>query len=192
MWDRCVRSDPPHPTGRDTAVTANRSAQLGQAARDDDGDGRPGDGSSFPCFPDDLPTRIPARWLVRDHPGLTVGRLLRTGSSLSSRLAGRTNVLGAERVTGLDPLPPIVIATAAKWARVKEEDGHWPLAIVDEAYQMRCAALLACAGLFDSALFVGDPGQLDPFSSVKTDRWTGLTWNPLRNAVDVTLAHNPT
>src|SRR5690606_28193724 len=28
-------------------------------------------------------------------------------------------------------------------------------------------------------------------ATVETDRWHGLTWDPLRNAVDVTLAHNP-
>ncbi len=39
-------------------------------------------------------------------------------------------------------------------------------AIVDEAYQMRSDALLRVAGLFERALFVGDPGQLDPFSIV--------------------------
>lgn len=40
-------------------------------------------------------------------------------------------------------------------------------------------------------LFVGDPGQLDPFATVDTDRWHGLSWDPLCNAVDVTLAHEP-
>lgn len=33
---------------------------------------------------------------------------------------------------------------------------------------MRSDAMLACAGLFDSALFVGDPGQFDSFSSADT------------------------
>ena len=42
----------------------------------------------------------------------------------------------------------------------------WPWAIVDEAYQMRSDMLLRIAGRFDRALFVGDPGQLDPFSIV--------------------------
>jgi hypothetical protein len=135
---------------------------------------------------DDLAERLTDR-----YPDLTVGRLLRTGRLLSQRLVGRGNVRGAERVNGLGGLPPIILATAAKWARVPDKDGHWTHAIIDEAYQMRSDALLACAGLFDKALFVGDPGQLDPFSSVATDRWTGLTWDPLRNAVDVTLAHNP-
>ncbi|MGW2052762.1 AAA family ATPase [Streptomyces sp. NPDC001840] len=135
---------------------------------------------------DDLTERLVSR-----YPELTVGRLLRSGGVLARRLAGLAGVRGARRVADLGTLPPVVIATAAKWARVTDDQGHWPLAIVDEAYQMRSDALLACAGLFDQALFVGDPGQLDPFSSIKTERWTGLGWNPLNNAVDVTIAHNP-
>ena len=68
--------------------------------------------------------------------------------------------------------------------------GAWPWAIVDEAYQMRSDLLLRVAGLFRKALFVGDPGQLDPFSVVDTERWTGLSWDPMSSAVAVMLAHN--
>ncbi len=85
---------------------------------------------------------------------------------------------------------PVVLSTAHKWATVSA-DGPWPWAIVDEAYQMRSDLLLRVAGLFDHALFVGDPGQLDPFSAVQTDRWTGLTWDPMQSAVAVLLRHNP-
>jgi hypothetical protein len=46
-------------------------------------------------------------------------------------------------------------------------------------------------GRFERALFVGDPGQLDPFCTIDIDRWTGLTWDPMQNAVAVVLAHNP-
>jgi hypothetical protein len=45
---------------------------------------------------------------------------------------------------------------------------------------------------FERALFVGDPGQLDPFSTVEVDRWTGLSWDPMQSAVAVLLRHNPT
>jgi hypothetical protein len=38
---------------------------------------------------------------------------------------------------------------------------------------------------------VGDPGQLDPFSTVEVERWAGLSWDPMRSAVSVLLAHNP-
>ena len=85
--------------------------------------------------------------------------------------------------------PMITIGTAAKWATVTE--GSWPWAIVDEAYQMRSDALLRVAPRFERALFVGDPGQLDPFSTVELDRWTGLSWDPLQSAVAVLLRHNP-
>ena len=83
-----------------------------------------------------------------------------------------------------------MLSTAHKWATVSAE-APWPWAIVDEAYQMRSDLLLRVAGLFDSALFVGDPGQLDPFSAVQTDRWLGLTWDPMQSAVAVLLRHNP-
>ena len=69
-------------------------------------------------------------------------------------------------------------STAAKWAHVKGVE-PWRHAIVDEAYQMRSDALLAVAGLFERALFVGDPGQLDPFSVVGAEQWAGLSLRPV-------------
>jgi hypothetical protein len=56
---------------------------------------------------------------------------------------------------------------------------------------MRSDLLLRVASRFERALFVGDPGQLDPFSTVQTERWTGLTWDPMQSAVSVLLRHNP-
>ncbi|MBB6421636.1 hypothetical protein HDC93_007269 [Streptomyces sp. AK010] len=76
-----------------------------------------------------------------------------------------------------------------KWATIT--DRRWPWAIIDEAYQMRSDMLLWTAGLFDQALFVGDPGQLDPFSTVETDRFQGLPHNPMNSAVAVLLGNNP-
>ncbi|KNB49410.1 AAA domain-containing protein [Streptomyces caatingaensis] len=92
-------------------------------------------------------------------------------------------------LAGLD----VVVSTAAKWAHTRV-DAPWGHAIVDEAYQMRSDALLAVAGLFERALFVGDPGQLDPFSVVGTDgtaQWAGLSYDPSASAVSTLLAHNP-
>ncbi|MFD5078316.1 AAA domain-containing protein [Streptomyces sp. NPDC058371] len=84
----------------------------------------------------------------------------------------------------------VVISTAAKWAHVKDVE-PWGHAIVDEAYQMRSDALLAVAGLFERALFVGDPGQLDPFAIVGSEQWAGLSYDPSASAVTTLLAHNP-
>jgi hypothetical protein len=132
---------------------------------------------------DDLVDRLASR-----HGELPVGRLSARDYQVSQRVARHPAVRVENRAADLAGCP-VVISTAAKWATVA--DGTWPWAIVDEAYQMRSDMLLRIAGRFDRALFVGDPGQLDPFSTVDIDRWTGLTWDPLQSAVAALLAHNP-
>ncbi|MEU5425267.1 AAA family ATPase [Streptomyces olivoreticuli] len=132
--------------------------------------------------------------IAREYPHLALGRLHASDFALPERVRWHANVTGSKDVTDLRDLP-VVVSTAKKWSYVSiDKCAPWRWAIVDEAYQMRSDALLATAPLFgpeDSrVLFVGDPGQLDPFATVDTDRWHGLTWDPLRNAVDVTLAHN--
>ncbi|MEU8051465.1 MULTISPECIES: AAA family ATPase [Micromonospora] len=126
--------------------------------------------------------------LARKAPGLRIGRLSATEYRPTDRVKDHPTVKVAAKVADLGE-PAVVIGTAAKWAMVTE--GCWPWAIVDEAYQMRSDALLRVAGRFERALFVGDPGQLDPFSTVETVRWTGLTWDPMQSAVAVLLRHNP-
>ncbi|WP_281920351.1 hypothetical protein [Nocardia cyriacigeorgica] len=50
--------------------------------------------------------------------------------------------------------------------------------------------LLQTVERFDRGLFVGDPGQLDPFTIVGTERWIGLQHDPTQNGVTVMLEHN--
>ncbi|WBB72585.1 AAA family ATPase [Micromonospora sp. WMMD1128] len=126
--------------------------------------------------------------LGRKAPELRVGRLSATDYQPTGRVRNHPAVRVAAKVADLGG-PAVTIGTAAKWATVTE--GSWPWAIVDEAYQMRADALLRVAGRFERALFVGDPGQLDPFSTVETARWTGLTWDPMQSAVATLLRHNP-
>ncbi|MFG3685540.1 AAA domain-containing protein [Micromonospora sp. NPDC047740] len=126
--------------------------------------------------------------LVRKAPELRIGRLSATDYKPTDRVEGHETVRVAAKVADL-AASAVIIGTAAKWATVAE--GCWPWAIVDEAYQMRSDALLRVAGRFERALFVGDPGQLDPFSTVETARWTGLTWDPMQSAVATLLRHNP-
>ncbi|MGC4894651.1 AAA family ATPase [Micromonospora sp. DT31] len=126
--------------------------------------------------------------LGRRAPELRVGRLSATDYRPTGRVTGHPAVRVAAKVADLGG-PAVTIGTAAKWATVTE--GTWPWAIVDEAYQMRADALLRVAGRFERALFVGDPGQLDPFSTVETSRWTGLSWDPMQSAVATLLRHNP-
>jgi hypothetical protein len=132
---------------------------------------------------DDLIERLGAR-----SPEVAVGRLSAVDYEPSERVRAHPACRVAAKVADLRT-PAVTIGTAAKWATVT--DGTWPWAIVDEAYQMRSDALLRVAPRFERALFVGDPGQLDPFSTVDVDRWIGLSWDPMQSAVAVLLRHNP-
>ncbi|MFE5007640.1 AAA domain-containing protein [Streptomyces sp. NPDC056637] len=128
--------------------------------------------------------------LAEKNPELPVGRLHSSDPDpYDKALDDLVNVRKSTRAGDLAPLP-VVISTAAKWAHVKDID-PWQHAIVDEAYQMRSDALLAVAGLFERALFVGDPGQLDPFAIVGAEQWAGLSYDPSASAVTTLLAHNP-
>ncbi|MBA3489477.1 MAG: AAA family ATPase [Longispora sp.] len=131
---------------------------------------------------DDLIDRLAGR-----APSIRIGRLSSMDYRPSERVL-KDNVTVGSRLVQLNE-PQITIATAAKWGTLT--DGTWEWAIVDEAYQMRSDALLRVASRFERALFVGDPGQLDPFSTVGSSRWTGLSWDPLHSAVTVLLGHNP-
>ncbi|MFE3688300.1 AAA family ATPase [Streptomyces sp. NPDC059095] len=134
---------------------------------------------------DDLVVR-----LAEKAPGLPVGRLHSNDSDpYDKALDELENVRKSSKAGDLAGLD-VVISTAAKWAHVKDVE-PWRHAIVDEAYQMRSDALLAVAGLFEQALFVGDPGQLDPFAIADADQWAGLSYDPSASAVSTLLAHNP-
>ncbi|MDJ0379678.1 AAA domain-containing protein [Streptomyces sp. G-G2] len=128
--------------------------------------------------------------LAEKDPELRVGRLHSSdGEAYDKALLELPSVTLSAKAGDLGDLP-IVISTAAKWAHTQGVE-PWEHAIVDEAYQMRSDALLAVAGLFERALFVGDPGQLDPFSVVGAEQWAGLSYDPSASAVSTLLAHNP-
>ncbi|MBQ1096933.1 ATP-binding protein [Streptomyces sp. b94] len=128
--------------------------------------------------------------LAEKNPDLPVGRLHSSDADpYDKALDDLANVRKSAKAADLAG-QAVVLSTAAKWAHVKVDE-PWRHAIVDEAYQMRSDALLAVAGLFERALFVGDPGQLDPFATVGSDQWAGLSYDPSASAVTTLLAHNP-
>ncbi|WP_329399120.1 AAA domain-containing protein [Streptomyces melanogenes] len=134
---------------------------------------------------DDLVVR-----LAEKEPDLPVGRLHSSDADpYDKALDDLPNVRKSSKAGDLAGLD-VVLSTAAKWAHVKDVE-PWAHAIVDEAYQMRSDALLAVAGLFERALFVGDPGQLDPFAIADSGQWAGLSYDPSASAVTTLLAHNP-
>ncbi|MFI6808689.1 AAA domain-containing protein [Streptomyces luteogriseus] len=128
--------------------------------------------------------------LAEKNPELPVGRLHSSDSDPYDKSLDELPSVRKSAKAGDLAGQAVVISTAAKWAHVKVDE-PWRHAIVDEAYQMRSDALLAVAGLFERALFVGDPGQLDPFAIVGSEQWAGLTYDPSGSAVTTLLAHNP-
>jgi hypothetical protein len=128
--------------------------------------------------------------MASEHGVLRIGRLSAQDYTPTRRVARHGGVTARTAVADLID-HPLVVATAAKWATLTDSGARWPWAIIDEAYQMRSDSLLRIARLFDKALFVGDPGQLDPFSTVETERWLGLNWDPMSSAVAVLLTNNP-
>jgi hypothetical protein len=139
---------------------------------------------------DDLTDRM-----AGEHGVLQIGRLSAQDYTPAARIARHGNVTVRSTLADLIDYP-VTVSTAAKWATLVgtglgDAGARWPWAIIDEAYQMRSDSLLRIARLFDKALFVGDPGQLDPFSTVGTERWLGLNWDPMSSAVAVLLTNNP-
>ncbi|MDG4760321.1 AAA domain-containing protein [Micromonospora sp. WMMD710] len=132
---------------------------------------------------DDLVDKI-----ARRAPDLQVGRYTSLKYEPHDSLR-RPNVIIGRKIGDLSQVP-VVVGTAAKWLDPAITDQtRW--GVIDEAYQMRSDTLLGLAPMFDRAMFVGDPGQLDPFSVVNVERWTGLPWNPLQSAVAAMIANNP-
>ncbi|HEV2344056.1 MAG TPA: AAA family ATPase, partial [Actinocrinis sp.] len=155
---------------------------------------------------DDLVDRLATAYGDSGDSGnsaLSIGRLSASGYTPTERvvrhLGGPGSTDGSVTVAGKVAdlgAPAVTVATAAKWARIGDTawpDGGWRWAILDEAYQMRSDGLLAIAPRFaaGTALFVGDPGQLDPFAAIDGDRWAGSAWDPTDSAVAVVRAHNP-
>ncbi|MER8073593.1 AAA domain-containing protein [Streptomyces sp. NPDC094034] len=128
------------------------------------------------------------RRFARHHPHLRTARLTATEHTVPHDLQAHPGVRIGTRIEALEKTADVIVGTAMKWATVT--DRRWPWAIIDEAYQMRSDMLLWNASLFDRVLFVGDPGQLEPFSAVATDRFQGLSHDPMNSAVAVVLANN--
>ncbi|MFE2996870.1 AAA domain-containing protein [Nocardia sp. NPDC059246] len=129
---------------------------------------------------DDLISR-----LHQAHPEIAIGRL--TGSTYAPSRALTAICTVRNSLTDLAACQ-IIVGTSAKWTTVRDSRFGW--AILDEAYQMRSDMLLQIVERFDRGLFVGDPGQLDPFTVVGTERWIGLPHDPTQNGVTVMLEHN--
>ena len=137
--------------------------------------------------------------LRKKHPNLLVARLHGgTGPSAAMASAGGPGLVLSNKHDDQDVRrAQVVVATARKWEYVRskqQQHGNirrYELVLIDEAYQMRSDALLGIAGLFERLMCVGDPGQLDPFTTVDDALWKGLQYSPSRTAMGTLRAFHP-
>lgn len=132
---------------------------------------------------DDLTVRL-ARRFAED--GRLVGRLHGREYIPPARLAHRA-IRAAPQLAALSDCS-VVIAPAAKWAYIQ---GEWQIGIIDETYQMRSDALLRIGDRFGRLLSVGDPGQLDPFTTGDETLVRGLPFSPIETAAQALHATHP-
>lgn len=132
---------------------------------------------------DDLTVRLAARF-ARD--GRLVGRLHSETHDPPARVSGPAirRSLHLHDLTDCE----VIVAPAAKWAYTS---GAWDLGIIDEAYQMRSDALLPIGDRFGRLLAVGDPGQLDPFTTGDERLVRGLPTSPLETAAETLHRNHP-
>lgn len=140
--------------------------------------------------------------LRRKHPDIAVARLhgSTAGPSTAMVTAAANDsglLLSSDHEGAAVRSARVVVATARKWEFVRsgqQKNGNirkYEVALIDEAYQMRSDALLGIAGLFDRLMCVGDPGQLDPFTTVDDSLWKGLQYAPSRTAMGTLRAFHP-
>lgn len=72
----------------------------------------------------------------------------------------------------------VTVATAARWRHTPPTVYKADLLLVDEAYQMTYADLIALGDLAEQIVLVGDPGQIAPVVTGETRRWAGSAFAP--------------
>jgi hypothetical protein len=89
---------------------------------------------------------------------------------------------------------PVVVGTLDKFGDAAGRGNlpHFRYLCIDEAYQADAAKYYGVGALADRHLLVGDPGQLEPFTTDDPGRWRGLPEDPTQTAVQVLLRNHPT
>jgi hypothetical protein len=114
-------------------------------------------------------------------PGRTVGRLHARNYSPPEDLQTAPGVSFSNDVSALTDCV-VLVAPIKKWAFI--DRGHWPYAIIDEAYQVSSHDLTSVGDRFDAYVAVGDPGQLSPWSSGDDTLVRGIDASPLDSAAN--------
>ena len=169
---RLLRRRKTHFVGTAAASFAARGARGG--LRPDERAGpRPGGNTS--------PVGFRARW-SRSFP--------RVGRVLPGHIRSLANVrsLKVKDAQG----SRLVVGTIDKLGWDPEELDEYDVLLMDEAFQTDAGRYYGVGSVAPTHLLVGDPGQLDPFSTMDDpDRWHGLEEDPLQTAVGILLRNHP-
>jgi hypothetical protein len=134
------------------------------------------------------------RRLAKEHPALTVSFMPSRTAEIPDDLEDPSRYPHVETIKAEEAnRASLVVATADKWAHSRKHlsENAFDAGIVDEAYQMTSAKLYHVVDYFGSIDLIGDPGQLDPFTTIDAARWEGHRGNPVMNSVDALRAHHP-
>lgn len=128
-----------------------------------------------------------ARRLATEFPSVGVHRFL---ASTADDVELGASVTCIRREKDLPTGPSIVVATGAKWSTLRAL-GDFDLALVDEAWQMKWADFTLLGRVAARFVLIGDPGQIAPTVTIRTERWETARRPPHRAAPEV-IRHDDT
>lgn len=132
--------------------------------------------------------------LAKRKPKLPVTFVYAQGRTLPPHIAELPNVSQMTAQDAGEAQVPLVVATIDKLADAHRRGSlaDFDALIMDEAFQADSARYFAVGGVAPTHLLVGDPGQLDPFSTLRdASLWRGGPEDPLQTAVDVVRRNHP-
>ena len=139
----------------------------------------------------DLGRRL-SRRLERARPNERITILLKSGMQAPDDLAARPNVLVGDNA---DPNgSSVLLGTLDKLGSAVVRGTLEPrdLLLIDESYQANSSQYLNVGGLAPTHLLVGDPGQIEPFTTLPDgDYYKGLPEDPVQPAVTALLRFHP-
>ena len=140
------------------------------------------------------PTNAQVQALVRrcaaSRPKLSVAYFHKKGIIPAPEIVALPNVTSTQREDEACEAS-IIVSTMHKLAFSAEKLGAFDRLILDEAFQSDSTQYLCVARLAPVHMTVGDPGQLDPFSTVDLTRWRGQPEDPLLTSIGVLLRNHP-
>lgn len=142
-----------------------------------------------------VPTNDQAYGLVESiaarYPDDPVAWVPATNRVLPAATAARPNVFAVKAQDARTY--PVVVGTLDKLgdAATRGDLPEFEYLCIDEAYQSDAAKYFGVGDLANRHLLVGDPGQLEPFTTDDPGRWRGLTEDPTQTAVQSLLRNHP-